>query len=169
LLPAEGNLYFDAISVDSERGVDDTLGCRVAVIAPGYCSDVRGDTRVTLAAAGFKTVTVRCCKGGGRFGSDSTVATVALDGRGNGSFVLPADGYPHGPITVRICGDTGFITDNCYLQLYNNGGRRGNSACNHDTSVQHRILKDQRRRMSFRVGVEAELLPYTDRSNRFPG
>ena len=50
ILPAEGDLYFDALSVDSERSTDETLGCQVAVLSPGYCSDVRGDTRITLAA-----------------------------------------------------------------------------------------------------------------------
>ena len=67
-------------------------------------------------------MTVKCWKQGGVFGSDSTVATVALDAKGNGSFVFPADAYPHGPITVRISGDNGAVKDNCYLQLYNKGG-----------------------------------------------
>jgi len=122
ILPAEGDLFFDALSVDSERSADETLGCQVAVLSPGYCSDVRGSTRVTLAAPGFRSVLVKCWKGGGGFGADSTVAKVALDSRGNGSFILPADAYPHGPITVRISGDTGFVKDNCYLQVYNKGG-----------------------------------------------
>jgi len=50
------------------------------------------------------------------------VATVALDAEGAGSFVFPADKYPHGPVTVRISGDNGQAKDNCYLQLYNKGG-----------------------------------------------
>ena len=62
------------------------------MLSPGYCSDVKGNTRVTLAARGFKSVTVKCWKGGAAgFGADSTVATVALDAKGNGSFVFPAD------------------------------------------------------------------------------
>ena len=121
-LPAEGDLYFDGLSVDSEKSAEETLGCQVAVLSPGYCSDVRGDTRVTLAAPGFKSVTAKCWKAGGVFGADSTVATVRLDARGNGSFVFPADAYPHGPITVRISGATGSVKDHCYLQLYNKGG-----------------------------------------------
>ena len=92
------------------------------MVSPDYCSDVKGDTRVTLAAPGFKSVTVKCWKQGDGFGADSTVATVALDAKGNGSFVFPADDYPHGPITVRISGDNGSVKDNCYLQLYNKGG-----------------------------------------------
>ncbi len=122
LLAAEGDLYFDALSVDSEKSADETLGCQIAVTAPDYCSPVKGDTRVTVAAPGFKTVTVKCWKQGNGFGSDSTVAEVMLDKQGGGSFVFPADDYPHGPIMVRLSSDNGFAKDNCYLQLYNKGG-----------------------------------------------
>jgi hypothetical protein len=118
----ESDLYFDGISVDSEKSAEETLGCQVSVVSPEYCADVQGDTPVVLAAPGFKSVTVKCWKQGGAFGSDSTVATVALDAKGNGSFVFPANAYPHGPVTVRISGDNGAVKDNCYLQLYNKGG-----------------------------------------------
>ena len=121
-MAAEGDLYFDALSVDSEKDADETLGCQVSVLSPDYCSDVKGDVRVNLAAPGFKSVTAKCWKQGDGFGADSTVAVVALDAKGNGSFVFPADNYPHGPITVRIGGDNGSVKDNCYLQLYNKGG-----------------------------------------------
>jgi len=122
LLSVESDLYFDALSVDSEKSDEETLGCQVSVISPDYCSDIQSDTRVTIAAPGFKGVTVKCWKQGGIFGSDSTVATVALDPKGNGSFVFPANAYPHGPITVTISGENGDVKDNCYLQLYNKGG-----------------------------------------------
>ena len=121
-LPIESDLYFDGLSVDSEKSADETLGCQVAVVSPEYGSVVKGETSVTLAAPGFKSVTVKCWKQGDGFGADSTVATVALDAKGNGSFVFPADAYPHGPVTVRISGDNGTVKDNCYLQLYNEGG-----------------------------------------------
>ncbi|MFI5458151.1 MAG: glycoside hydrolase family 16 protein [Isosphaerales bacterium] len=121
-LPALGNLSFDSLSVDSEKSADETLGCQVSVVSPDYGSDVNGDTRVTLSAPGFKGVTVRCWKDSGVFGKDSTVATVALDAKGNGSFVFPADQYPHGPVTLRIAGQNGAVKDNCYLQLYNQRG-----------------------------------------------
>ncbi|MGA2034490.1 MAG: carbohydrate binding domain-containing protein, partial [Thermoguttaceae bacterium] len=122
LLPAEGDLCFDSLSVDSEKSVEETLGCQVSVLSPDYCSDAKGDTTVSLAAPGFKSVVVKCWKQGAGFGSDSTVATVALDAKGKGSFVFPADAYPHGPVTVRISGAGGAVKDNCYLQLYNKGG-----------------------------------------------
>jgi hypothetical protein len=122
LLAAEGDLYFDSLSVDSEKSTDEILGCQVAVVAPEYCSGVKGDTTITLACRGFKSITVKCWKQGDGFGSDSTIATVALDATGHGSFVFPADQYPHGPITLRISGESGANKDNCYLQLYNQGG-----------------------------------------------
>jgi hypothetical protein len=118
----EGDLYFDAIRVDSEKSAEETLGCEVSVLAPAYCSDVKGDATVTVSAPSFRSLTAKCWKHGDRFGSDSTVATVALDAGGNGSFVFPADKYPHGPITLRISGANGSVKDTCYLQLYNKGG-----------------------------------------------
>jgi hypothetical protein len=122
ILPAEGDLFFDSLIVDSEKSVDETLGSQVSVRSPGYCSEVKGNTRIELAAPGFKSLTAKCWKQGPGFGSDSTVGTVELDAKGNGVFVFPADDYPHGPLMVRISGDNGFVKDNCYLQLYNSGG-----------------------------------------------
>ncbi|HEV2394597.1 MAG TPA: glycoside hydrolase family 16 protein [Verrucomicrobiae bacterium] len=94
----------------------------VAVASPEYCSEVKGDTTVTLDAPGFKSLTVKCWKQGSGFGSDATVAIVVLDEKGHGSFVFPAGQYPHGPVTVRISGQNSTAQDNCYLQLYNKGG-----------------------------------------------
>ena len=123
LLAAEGDLYFDALSVDSEKSADETLGCQVSVVSPDYCSDVKGDTRVTLAAPGFKSVTAKCWKQGDGFGVRfHRRHRRPRRARATGSFVFPADDYPHGPITVRISGDNGTVKDNCYLQLYNKGG-----------------------------------------------
>ncbi|MBN2505173.1 MAG: hypothetical protein JXQ71_00620 [Verrucomicrobia bacterium] len=87
---------------------------------------MQGDTSVTLAAPGLKSVTAKCWKAGGGFGSDSTVATVVLDGQGRGVFMFPADRHPHGPVTVRIRGETGVVTDTCYLQL---GLQRAGRGC----------------------------------------
>ena len=122
LLSVDSDLYFDALSVDSDKSADEILGCQVSVISPDYGSDIEGDTPIAIAAPGFKSVTVKCWKQGGVFGSDSIVATIALDAKGNGSFVFGADDYPHGPITITISGQNGDVKDNCYLQLYNKGG-----------------------------------------------
>ncbi len=121
-LAVESDLWFDSLSVDSERSAEETLGCQVSVVSPEYGSEVNGDTRVTIAAPGFRSVSVKCWKGGGVFGQDSTVAVVALDANGKGSFIFPADQYPHGPVMVRIAGANGAVKDNCYLQLYNRRG-----------------------------------------------
>ena len=121
-LAAEGDLAFDTLSVDSEKSAEETLGCQVAVTSPAYGADVTGATPIAIAAAGFKTLTVKCWKQGEGFGTDSTVGTVTLDAQGNGKIVFPADQYPHGPVTVRIAGVNGAVKDNCYLQLYNKGG-----------------------------------------------
>jgi len=141
LLPAEGDLFFDALGVDSEGSAAETLGCEVSVLSPEYCSDVRGDTAVTVAALGFRKVTVKCWKQGDGFGADSTVAAVDLDAEGKGSFVFPADGYPHGPVTVRISGDNGFAKDTCYLQLYNKGGVSWNEGIPKDPPPAARGMK----------------------------
>ena len=129
LLAVESDLFFDALSVDSEMSAAATLGGQVSVILPAYGSDVKGDTPIQLAAPGFKSVSAKCWKQSDGFGADSTVPTVALDAKGIGAFVFPADAYPHGPITVRISGDNGSVKDNCYLQLYNRGGVPGTKAC----------------------------------------
>lgn len=121
-LPIESDLAFDAISVDSEKSAAETLGSLISIVSPHYCATVSGDTVVTVSAPGYKTVTAKCWKQGSDFGADSTVATVSLDSKGGGSFVFPADRYPHGPVTVRISGAIGTLKDNCYLQLYNKGG-----------------------------------------------
>ena len=99
--PIESDLYFDDLSVDSEKSADETLGAQIAIVSPDYCSDIKGDTRVSLSAPGFKSVTAKCWKQGARLRRPIPPSpTVALDASGNGSFVFPADRYPHGPITV---------------------------------------------------------------------
>jgi Glycosyl hydrolases family 16 len=128
----DSSLYFDDISVDSEKSADETLAREVSVVSPAYCSDIKGDTRITVAAAGFKNVTAKCWKQGDGFGADSTVSVVPLDAEGNGSFIFPADQYPHGPITIRISGDNRASKDNCYLQLYNKGGASWNEGAPKD-------------------------------------
>jgi hypothetical protein len=122
LLPLESDLFFDSLSVDSDKSIPETLGSQIAVTSPPYASAIKGDTTIDLVAPGFTNLTVKCWKQGEGFGSDSTVAAVVLDAKGGGSFVFQADDYPHGPLTVRIIGECGSFKDNCYLQLYNRGG-----------------------------------------------
>lgn len=121
-LAVESDLYFDALSVDSEKFVAPPPP-HIAVVSPAYAGEVKGDTTITLAAPGFTGVTAKCWQAGEGAGADSTVATVSLDVQGAGSFVFPADRYPHGPLTLRISGESDGSKDNCYLQLYNRGGK----------------------------------------------
>lgn len=120
--PVESDLFFDAISVDSEKNALETLGRVLSVVAPAYGDDIKGNTRVTLAAPGFTRLTATSWKPGGAFGSSATISTIVPDGKGEASFVFPADAFPHGPITVTILGESGDYKDRCYLQLYNKGG-----------------------------------------------
>lgn len=125
ILAAEGELHSEVPGVDSEKGAEKTPPVpQVSVVSPEYGADVKGDSPVVISAPAFPdtTVTVKCWKQGPGFGTDSTVAVVALDGQGNGSFVFPADRYPHGPLTLRISARGGDASDNCYLQVYNVGG-----------------------------------------------
>jgi hypothetical protein len=115
---AEGNLYFDAITANSEARPRP----QIAVTSPAYCSEIKGDTKIEIVAPFFKSVAAKCWQQGDKGGHDSLVATIALDAQNRGSFVFQADQYPHGPITVRLSADNGTAKDNCYLQLYNRGG-----------------------------------------------
>jgi len=124
----KGDLYFDALSVDSAASADQITGGQVSVVSPAYGAAVKGDVALKLNGRGFKKLTVKCWKQGGAFGADSTVGVVALDAKGDGSIVFPAEKYPHGPITVRISGVSAVASDNGYLQLYNTGGVSWNEA-----------------------------------------
>ena len=97
----------------------------IAVTSPDYRSDVHGNTSIHVSAAGYRSpLEVKSWLPGGQYGSDSTVASISLDGNGTGTFDFAADQYPHGPITVRISGTriSDGYADTCYLQLYNTGG-----------------------------------------------
>ena len=94
----------------------------INVTDPPYCSAIQGNTTIKISAPGVARVTVKCWHQGKGFGYDSTVARAKLNAAGKGSFVFPADKYPHGPITIRIFGHNASHRDICYLQLYNKGG-----------------------------------------------
>ncbi|MFZ0302168.1 MAG: glycoside hydrolase family 16 protein [Terracidiphilus sp.] len=97
----------------------------IAVTSPDYRSDVHGKIPIHVSAVGYNNpLKAKSWLPGGQYGSDSTVASISLDGKGSGSFDFHADRYPHGPIMVRITGkriSDGYV-DTCYLQLYNTGG-----------------------------------------------
>src|SRR5947207_239727 len=109
-------------SAEPEKSGDQAQTNHIAVTTPKYCSEVTGTTTIRIAAPGFKSITAKCWKQGPGFGTDSTLATITPGPDGSGAFVFPAESYPHGPITIRISGEHGGRTDNCYLQLYNRSG-----------------------------------------------
>jgi beta-glucanase (GH16 family) len=98
----------------------------ISVTSPAYCSDVQGDTEIDITAPGLRVVTVKSWQAGDNFGSNADVGTINLDDSGKGSIKFPADDFPHGPITVVLSGKKDDNTDNCYLQLYNKGGKSWN-------------------------------------------
>lgn len=100
-------------------GLWPALACQaaVSVISPAYRADISGNTTVQISAPGETSAVVRCWQSGTGHGTDTTVATVALSG-GNGSFVFPANSYPHGPLVIRITAGS----DTSYFQVYNTGG-----------------------------------------------
>jgi len=96
---------------------------RVSVLSPAYCSDVTGNTAISIVAPGFATATARCWQAGGAYGTDSVVSAITLTGsNGSGSFTFPAASYPHGPNIIRISATNGALSDTCYLQVYNTVG-----------------------------------------------
>jgi hypothetical protein len=50
LVGVESDLFFDSLSVDSEKSVEETVGGQVSVTSPGYCSDIKGNTTINLCA-----------------------------------------------------------------------------------------------------------------------
>jgi hypothetical protein len=94
----------------------------VYVSSPAYCSNISGDTTISIVAPNLTSATVKCWQSGDTYGSDSTVGTVTLDGSGNGSIVFPANSYPHGPLNIKITGTNGSDTNVCSLQVYNTSG-----------------------------------------------
>lgn len=94
----------------------------ISVTSPPYCSDIQGDTEIRVSAPGQKHVEVECWQAGEGYGSEARVGTIEIDDGGKGSIKFPADDFPHGPITITLsCPD-----DDCYLQVYNKGGKPWN-------------------------------------------
>ena len=130
LLPAKGELYFDSLSVDSERSADETLGGQIAVVSPDYCSEVKGDTRIAVVGAGLQERDREMLEARRRlrrrFDRRRTVrsmptATARSSSRPRRIRMVRS--------RVRISGKNSIVTDNCYLQLYNKGASRGTKAC----------------------------------------
>ena len=113
--------YPEFYNGDSAKGIDFVQS--IKVLAPRYCSNVKGDVTVVFEAKGMTRVLARCWSGEGEWGKDTVLADVKLDARSRGEFVFHADRYPAGPTTIRIQAIDGKgHQDYCELQVYNLGG-----------------------------------------------
>jgi len=119
--------FYTGESGTSHKGIDFVQS--IAVSAPAYYSDVKGDVTVNFTTPGMSKVKALCWQQPTKdkpslWGHDAEVAPdIKLDADGNGSFVFHADQFPNGPINLRIhAKDNGKKQDICELQLYNKGG-----------------------------------------------
>lgn len=106
----------------------------IHVTEPAYRAEVEGNVTIKFTAAGMDTAKAVCWrqpteKNPSPWGHDEslTPSGITLDAQGNGSFVLPADQFPNGPVTVRIFAQNKEgKRDICELQLFNRGGVKWN-------------------------------------------
>lgn len=106
----------------------------IRVTSPAYRSEIQGDVQVEFEASGMTVAKALCWQqptnnDPNPWGHDVNLTNghINLDASGRGSFMFPADQFPHGPITVRIHAqnDAG-KQDICELQLFNLGGVKWN-------------------------------------------
>lgn len=100
----------------------------IRVAEPELRSEVRGDVTVRFQAQGMTRATALCWRQTeslDRWGEDVNLTPrgITLDADGKGSFVFPADKFPHGPVNVRIYAHNGKDRKDIFeLQLFNLGG-----------------------------------------------
>ena len=100
----------------------------IRVSEPKLRSEVRGDVTVRFQAPGMTKATALCWRQTEppkRWGEDVNLTPdgIALDAEGNGSFLFPAEEFPHGPVNVRIYAHNGNDRKDIFeLQLFNLGG-----------------------------------------------
>lgn len=100
----------------------------IRVSEPELRSDVRGDVAVSFQAPGMTQATALCWRQTAsldRWGEDINLTPegIALGAEGKGSFVFPAEQFPHGPVNVRIYAHNGRDRKDIFeLQLFNLGG-----------------------------------------------
>ena len=117
-IPNHKNTHQEAI-MTTNRGV-------IQVLSPEYCSTITEAVTIRLRVTqDIGALTAYCAKANasGDDYEDSVVARVQPDAEGLASFQFHAEEYPHGPITIRICGGEGDFRDICHLQLYNKAGK----------------------------------------------
>ena len=116
--------YPEFYSGDSAKGIDFVQS--IKVLAPRYCSNVRGDVTVVFEAKGMTRAIAKCWRqpeSGDGWGEDAVLFNGELESNARGEFTLHADSFPNGPLTVRIQAmDRAGHQDYCELQIYNLGG-----------------------------------------------
>jgi len=120
--------YPEFYSGDSTKGIDFVQS--IKVLAPRYCSNVKGDVTVVFEAKGMTRALAKCWRqpeSGEGWGADAVLFDGELGPDARGEFTLRADAFPNGPLTVRIQAmDRSGHQDYCELQLYNLGGVKWN-------------------------------------------
>ena len=113
--------YPEFYNGDSTKGIDFVQS--IKVLAPRYCSNVKGNVTVVFEAKGMTRVLARCWRAGGEWGEDAVLADLPLGVDARGEFVFHADEFPAGPTTIRLQAIDGKgHQDYCELQLFNLGG-----------------------------------------------
>jgi len=116
--------YPEFYNGDSAKGIDFVQS--IKVLTPRYCSNVKGDVTVVFEAKGMSRAIAKCWRqpsSGDGWGEDAVLFEGELGAGARGEFVLHADAFPNGPLTVRIQAmDKSGRQDYCELQLYNLGG-----------------------------------------------
>jgi len=116
--------YPEFYSGDSTKGIDFVQS--IKVLAPRYCSNVKGDVTVVFEAKGMSRAVAKCWRqpdSGDGWGSDAVLFDGELGADARGEFVFRADQFPAGPTTIRIQAmDKSGHQDYCELQVYNLGG-----------------------------------------------
>ena len=116
--------YPEFYNGDTTKGIEFVQA--IKVLAPRYCSNVKGNVTVVFEAKGMARAVAKCWrqpKSGDGWGEDAVLFDGPLGGDARGEFVFPADAFPNGPTTIRIQAmDRSGHQDYCELQLYNLGG-----------------------------------------------
>jgi len=116
--------YPEFYNGDTTKGIEFVQS--IKVLAPRYCSNVKGNVTVVFEAKGMARAVAKCWrhpKSGNGWGRDTVLFDGALGTDGRGEFVFRADAFPNGPTTIRIqTMDGSGHQDYCEFQLYNLGG-----------------------------------------------
>jgi len=104
----------------------------IVVMKPELRSQVSGNVTVEFKAPGMIVAKAMCWQQPtdqhpSPWGHQAQIAEVKLDPQGNGSFVVAADTFPHGPMNVQIFAHNESDKRDVFeLQLYNQGGVKWN-------------------------------------------